>query len=213
MSKAAAAASTLPPDEKSLPAMTRPRPFAWLLLVTGIVGFAASWWLVIEKLDVLKDPHHTTICDINPWISCGEVMQTWQAELFGFPNMFIGVFAFPVIVATAMALFAGARFNRWYWLGLQTGVTLGFALVCWLWSQALYTIGILCPLCMAVWAMMIPMFVWVTARNIAHGVIPAPARLRRSVGDFAWPVVALLYLGVIASILFRFSNVFFPSTM
>jgi len=213
MSTAAGGSPTQLQDEKALPVMTRHRPFAWLLLVTGVVGFVASWWLVIEKLEVLQDKNHATICDINPWISCGQVMQTAQSSVFGFPNMFIGIVAFPVVITTAMALLSGARFARWYWLGLQTGVTLGFAFVCWLWSQALYVIGILCPFCMAVWAMMIPMFVWVTVRNIVHGVIPVPEKFRKSVADFAWPLVALLYIGVIASILIRFSGVFFGSTM
>ena len=75
-----------------------------------------------------------------------------------------------------MGILAGARFARWYWLGLQAGVTLGFAFVVWLWSQALYAIHILCPFCMVVWAAMIPLFVWVTVRNITHGVIRAARR-------------------------------------
>ena len=131
----------------------------------------------LEKLEVLKDPNHATVCDVNPWISCGQVMQTWQGSVFGFPNMFMGIVAFAVIITMAMGMLAGATFARWYWLGLQAGVTLGFAFVVWLWSQALYSIHILCPFCMVVWAAMIPLFVWVTVRNVTHGVIrylPAP---------------------------------------
>ena len=100
-------------------------------------------------------------------------MQTWQSSVFGFPNMFIGIVAFAVIITVGMALLSGATFARWYWLGLQAGVTLGFVFVVWLWSQALYDIHILCPFCMVVWAAMIPLFVWVTVRNVVHGVIPA----------------------------------------
>ncbi len=52
--------------------------------------------------------------------------------------MFIGIVAFAVIITTGMALLSGgATFARWYWAGLQAGVTLGgFAFVVWLWSQA-----------------------------------------------------------------------------
>ena len=156
--------------------MTRNRPLGWLLVITGVVGWLASGTLVLEKLEVLKDPNHTTVCDVNPWISCGQVMQTWQSSLFGFPNMFIGIVAFAIIITSGNGLLAGATFARWYWLGLQAGVTLGFAFVVWLWSQALYVIHILCPFCMVVWAAMIPLFVWVTIRNISAGVIPVPAR-------------------------------------
>lgn len=192
----------------SLPAMTRDRPFGWLLLITGVVGWLASAILVLEKLEVLKDPNHTTVCDVNPWISCGQVMQTPQSSAFGFPNMFIGIVAFAVIITTGMALLSGAKFARWYWLGLQTGVTLGFAFVVWLWFQALYEIRVLCPFCMVVWAAMIPLFVWVTVRNVVRGAIPAPPGVARLLGDSGWIITALLYVAVIASIFFAFIQVF-----
>ena len=194
--------------ERPLPPMTRDRPFAWLLLITGVVGWLASGALVLEKLEVLKDPSHVTVCDVNPWISCGQVMQTWQGSVFGFPNMFMGIVAFAVIITTAMGILAGATFARWYWLGLQAGVTLGFALVVWLWSQALYSIHILCPFCMVVWAAMIPLFVWVTVRNVTHGVIRLPAGATRILGDSGWIITALLYVAVIATIFFAFIQVF-----
>jgi uncharacterized membrane protein len=192
----------------SLPAMTRDRPFGWLLIITGIVGWLASGTLVLEKLAVLKDPNHTTVCDVNPWISCGQVMQTPQSSVFGFPNMFIGIVAFAVTITVGMALLSGAKFARWYWLGLQAGITLGFIFVVWLWSQALYVIHILCPFCMVVWASMIPLFVWVTVRNIVHGVIPVPAGVARILGDAGWIITALLYVAVIATIFFAFIQVF-----
>lgn len=193
---------------RAVPAMTRTRPFGWLLVITGVVGWLASGLLVLEKLEILKDPNHTTACDVNPWISCGQVMQTWQSSLFGFPNMFIGIVAFAVVITVGMALLAGATFARWYWIGLQVGVTLGFAFVVWLWSQALYVINILCPYCMVVWAAMIPLFVWVTIRNVAAGVIPVPARTARVLGDSGWIITALLYVTVIATIFFAFIQVF-----
>ena len=194
--------------DRPLPPMTRDRPFAWLLLITGVVGWLASGALVLEKLEVLKDPNYVTVCDVNPWISCGQVMQTWQSSLFGFPNMFIGIVAFAVVITTGMAMLAGATFARWYWLGLQAGVTLGFAFVIWLWSQALYSIHILCPFCMIVWAAMIPLFVWVTVRNVSHGVIRLPAGPTRVLADSGWIITALLYVAVIASIFFAFIQVF-----
>jgi uncharacterized membrane protein len=176
--------------QEALPAIVRDKPFGWLLLVTGIAGWLASGALVLEKLQVLQDPNHVTVCDVNPWISCGAVMKTWQSSLFGFPNMFIGIVAFAVIITTAVGLLSGARFSRGYWLGLQGGVTLGFVFVIWL------------------WAAMIPMFVWVTIRNITQGVIKAPAGLAKVLGDSGWIIVALLYVAVIATIFFAFLHVF-----
>jgi len=200
-----------PLHQDSLPATVRDRPFALLLLITGVIGWLASGALVLEKLEVLKDPNHVTVCDVNPFISCGAVMQTPQSSVFGFPNMFIGIVAFAVIITTAMGILAGAKFSRGYWLGLQAGVTLGFAFVVWLWSQALYVIHVLCPFCMVVWAAMIPLFVWVTIRNVTSGVIKAPPAVVKLLSGYGWIIVALLYVAVIATIFFSFIHLFVPS--
>lgn len=200
------------PQQNSLPSTLREKPFAWLLLITGVIGWLASGALVLEKLEVLKDPNYVTVCDVNPFVSCGAVMQTPQSSVFGFPNMFIGIVAFAVIITTAVGILAGAKYSRGYWLGLQAGVTLGFAFVVWLWSQALYVIHVLCPFCMVVWAAMIPLFVWVSIRNITTGVIKAPPALVKLLSGSGWIIVALLYIAVIATIFFSFIHLFVPST-
>ncbi|GAB4100231.1 vitamin K epoxide reductase family protein [Sinomonas halotolerans] len=209
----ASTGSGSPEPDLSLPGALRRIPFAWTLAALSVVGWLASGALVLEKIEKLKNPEHVTVCDVNPWVSCGEVMDTWQSSVFGFPNMFIGIVAFAITLTTAMGILAGARFGRWYWIGLQVGVTAGFAFVVWLWSQALYAIGILCPFCMVVWAAMIPMFVLTTVRNAVHGIIPVPPALARALRDWTWVIVAVLYLGVIASVFFRFIHMFVPSTM
>ena len=173
-----------------------------------MIGWVASAILVLERLQLYKDPGHVTSCDINPWVSCGQVMGTWQSELFGFPNPLIGIVAFAVVITTAMTILAGARLGRWYWAGLQVGVTLGAVFVIWLWSQALFAIYILCLYCMIVWAAMIPLFLLLTVRNLAHGVIPAPPRLVRFATEWAWTLVAIAYVAVAASVFFRFFSTF-----
>ena len=172
------------PAEASSPRFARPRPFAVLLLVTGIIGWVASAVLVAERLALFRDPEHVTSCDINPWVSCGKVMGSWQSELFGFPNPLIGIVAFAVIITTAMAVLAGAQLGRWYWIGLQVAVSLGTVFVIWLWSQALFSL------------------------YLVHGIIPAPAGLVRFTADWAWTLVALIYIAVAASVYLRFFPAF-----
>ncbi|MCT1602820.1 MULTISPECIES: vitamin K epoxide reductase family protein [Kocuria] len=197
-----------PAAETGLPGFARRRPFALVMLVSGVIGWIASGILVLERLQLYRDPNHVTSCDINPWVSCGQVMSTWQSELFGFPNPLIGIVAFAVVITTAMAALSGAQFGRWYWVGLQVGVIAGTVFVIWLWSQALFSIYILCLYCMIVWAAMIPLFILLTVRNLVHGVIPAPARLVHFASDWAWTLVAIAYVAVAASVFFRFFTVF-----
>ncbi|MDN4609307.1 vitamin K epoxide reductase family protein [Arthrobacter burdickii] len=207
-SEAGSAPHTLQDDVSAVPGFARRVPFGIMLVATGVIGWVAAGILILEKLELYRDPDHVTSCDINPWVSCGQVMETWQSELFGFPNPFIGLVGFTIIVTTGMALLAGARFDRWYWAGLQIGVTLGAVFATWLWSQALFDIYILCLYCMVVWAAMIPLFILTTVRTMVHGVIPAPAVLTRWLAEWVGPIIVLTYIAVAASVFFRFLHVF-----
>ena len=68
--------------------------------------------------------------------------------------------------------------------------------------------SLLCLYCMIVWAAMIPLFLLLTVRNLAHGVIPAPPRLVRFATEWAWTLVAIAYVAVAASVFFRFFSTF-----
>jgi uncharacterized membrane protein len=182
------------------------RPLAIGLLVGGLVGLVASAVLLIERIRLAEDSGYVPTCSINPVLSCGNVMESAQASLLGFPNPVIGVATFPVVVATGAALLAGARLARWYWAGLQAGVTAAMVLVAWLVFQSLYRIGALCPYCMVVWAVVIPLFWYVTARNAAAGVLGAPpgGRLASGLRDWVGPLVFGTFMLVVLLILERF---------
>nr|WP_232836013.1 vitamin K epoxide reductase family protein [Actinocorallia populi] len=153
----------------------------WLLLVAGSIGLLAAFTLAVEKIALLKDPAYVPGCSLNPVLSCGSVMSTGQAEAFGFPNPLLGIAAFAMVAAAGAALLAGTVTARWFWLALQTGVTFGVVFVHWLIYQSLYVIGALCPYCMIVWAVTIPLFWYVTLRNLHHGHLPGPRRAVQAV--------------------------------
>lgn len=185
---------------------TQERSLAIGLLVGGLIGLVASAVLLIERIRLAEDSDYVPTCSINPVLSCGNVMESAQAALLGFPNPIIGVAAFPVVVTTGAALLAGGRLARWYWVGLQAGVTAAFALVWWLVFQSLYRIGALCPYCMVVWAVVIPLFWYVTARNVAAGALGTDpgGRLADALRDWRGPLVFGTFLVVVLLILERF---------
>jgi uncharacterized membrane protein len=182
------------------------RPLAIGLLVGGLVGLVAAAVLLIERIRLAEDSGYVPTCSINPVLSCGNVMESAQASLLGFPNPVIGVAAFPVVIATGAALLAGARLARWYWAGLQVGVTVAMVFVGWLVFQSLYRIGALCPYCMVVWAVVIPLFWYVTARNAAAGVLGTHpgGRLATVLRDWRSPLVFGTFLLVVLLVLERF---------
>lgn len=148
-----------------------------LLLVAGLVGLAASFVLTVEKFLLLTNPFYVPSCTVNETVSCGPVMSSPQAELFGFPNPLLGIAGFAVVVATGAALLAGGRLAGWYWTGLQVGVSLAVVFVVWLISQSLFVIGALCPYCTAVWAVTITVSWYVTLQNVTSRRRPRPGGL------------------------------------
>lgn len=174
---------------------------ALVLLVGGLVGLAAAFDLTYERIASLADPDHVISCDFNPVLSCGTVMDTWQASAFGFPNPMIGLVAFPLVIFMGVLWLAKMELPRWIVLVFNLGTLAGLAFVSWLIFQSVYRIGVLCPWCMAVWAVVLPIFWFTTMRNLSTGAIPIAEDWRDAVDDvlrFHWIGLTLLYLAVIA---------------
>ena len=182
------------------------RQTAWILVVGGIIGIFASIELIIQKISVLSDPTFVPNCDINPVLSCGSVISTEQASLFGFPNPVLGVIGFTVVIMFGALLFAGVELPRSMWLGLNFGALAGMIFVIWLVSQSLYVIGALCPWCMVVWAITIPIFWQVTTDNLASNRLSLGKSLSEIIVTLKWILVAGSYLIIAGLIFIRWSD-------
>lgn len=176
----------------------------WLLIVGGAVGLLGSAMLVIERVRLLEDPGYTPSCSFNPVVTCGQVMESWQGSLFGFPNPVIGVAAFPVVITIGVVALAGGKLPRWFWLGLNAGALAGAVFITWLFTQSVYYIGALCPYCMVVWVATIPIFVYTTGYNLSEGHLKAPPALRRAVVDSRGLIVTVWYLIIAVLITIEF---------
>ncbi|MET9019741.1 vitamin K epoxide reductase family protein [Actinopolymorpha sp. NPDC004070] len=181
-----------------------PRLLPLLYVIGGAVGLAAAFVLMVEKVELLINPEYVPSCNLNPIISCGSVMKTGQAAAFGFPNPLLGVAGFAVVLTIGAALFAGATFRRWFWLGLQAGTVLGVIFVHWLMYQTLYRIGAVCPYCVVVWLVTIPTFLYTTLHNLDRGHLPVGDAGRKIAGVLtryhatiltAWIVMIVVLIG------------------
>jgi uncharacterized membrane protein len=104
------------------------------------------------------------------------------------------------VIGIGMALLAGARFGRAYWLGLNAGCLFGVGFCTWLQYQSLYEISALCLWCSLAWVATIFMFWYVTSHNVRHRVLPAPAWLRGFLEEFVW-VPPVLHTGVVGMLI------------
>ncbi|MFC8526637.1 vitamin K epoxide reductase family protein [Nocardia sp. NPDC057227] len=174
---------------------------AWILLLGGLLGWLAAVALTVERFKLFTDPGYTPSCSFNPVLSCGSVMTTDQAAVFGFPNPLIGVVGFSVVVTLGLLSVAGVSLPRWIWGGLWLGILLGLIFVGWLIFQSLYRINALCPYCMVVWAIITPLFAVVTEQ--LWGSSAGPLRI---LAEWRWTFVAVFYATVLVLVFLRFQD-------
>ena len=195
----------LKPDRTQL--IAAPVWFGRLLSIGGGIGLLAASVLLVEKIAVLEDPTYVPTCSINPILSCGSVMTSSQAEAFGFPNPILGVAGFSAVTVIGVATLAGAAMRMWFWIGLQAGATFGVMFIHWLAFQSIYRIGALCPYCLVVWAVTIPIFWYTTLWNLRTLGSGGPSLLRRA-ADAVWslhaPLLTAWFLAIAAAITIRF---------
>lgn len=124
---------------------------AGILIVFGSIGLLASFTLSLDAFEILRNPSTELSCNINAVLNCLEVMKTPQAEvLFGIPNSFFGMVAFPVLITIGVVMAVGARLPKWFKVCMQIGGLVGLAAAWWMFFDSLYVIGVLCPWCLSV---------------------------------------------------------------
>ncbi|MGI4893904.1 MAG: vitamin K epoxide reductase family protein [Janthinobacterium lividum] len=189
----------------ALPVSVRVRGL--LLTVGGILGFVAAFTLTVERFKLAQDPSYVPSCSINPLISCGKVMATDQAAVFGFPNPLLGIAAFAVSTTLGVLVLSRTALPRWVERGYLLGITLGLVFIGWLISQSLYSIHALCPYCMVVWAVVVPTWWTQVADGLDRGLLPVPQALEplaRAVIDFRVLFIVLTDVAVVAMVGVKF---------
>jgi uncharacterized membrane protein len=182
----------------------RPWAFAVFLIVTGALGWWGAFALTIDKFLLLENPNADLDCNFSLLVQCGANLNSWQGAVLGFPNPILGLAGFVAPIAVGVALLAGARFARWFWILFNVGVLGALGFVIWLIGQSIFMLGTLCPWCMLVWSVTIPMFWVLTLRNLAEGVFgERPRALGRALTSWVIPITVACYVVVALVAQFR----------
>lgn len=120
------------------------------MLAFGITGLIASFTLAVEEFHLLKNPDIILSCTFNLVLNCATVMKTWQASVFGFPNMYIGLMGFPLVIMIALLGLSQVKFPRWFLIGAEIGFVFWTLFAYWLFFNSVYVIQVLCPWCLVV---------------------------------------------------------------
>lgn len=174
------------------------------MLVFAIISLIAAWVLSYDAIVLAADPSAELACSLNSVFDCAAVGRTWQANVFGFPNAFLGLISEPVVMTIAVAALCGVRFPRWFMATANFFYLLGVIFAYWLLYQSTFVIGALCPWCLTVTLSTTFVFFSMTTWNVLEGNLYLDeqwsARARRWVRG-GWFVIALMaWLAVVVVI-------------
>lgn len=145
------------------PATMRPgRGLSILWIVFGVLGAFVSFLLYLEYIGQLTGKDAIISCAWGVIITCGPNLLSPAGNLLGFTNALIGIVMFGgPVYAGISALAAPGGMRAWYWRVFGVFVLAGFALVHMFAWRSVFEFGSLCPWCMVVWLVTIPLF-WTT---------------------------------------------------
>jgi uncharacterized membrane protein len=181
------------------------------MLVSATLSLIASLVLSYDAIKLAATPSGKLACDINAVISCGKVAKSWQSDLLGFPNSFIGLMLEPVIITVAIAGLSLVTFPRIFMRVAHIGYGLGLIFALWLLSQSLFVINALCPWCLLVTISTVTVFSTITRIAIFENVWSfSPERHEKLVEflDRGWGrvIYTVTYAVLILAIYFKYGQ-------
>ena len=189
----------------------------WLfgtMLTFGITGLIASFTLAVEEFALLKDPNTVLSCSFNLVLNCATVMKTWQASVFGFPNMFIGLMGFPMVIMIALLGLSKVKFPRWFLIGAEIGYVVFTLFAYWLFFSSVYVIQVLCPWCLVVTFSMTMLTATITHYNLQQNTFGFKKSTQKAIEQFLAQdydklVVAAWIVFLIALVFAKFGDALF----
>ena len=174
------------------------------MLLFAVISLVASFVLSYDAIKLAENPDQSLACDVAVWLSCSKVGLSWQAQVFGFPNAFLGMISEPVVMTIAVASLCKVRFPKWFMFTANVVYLLGVIFAYWLLYQSTFVIGALCPWCILVTISTTFVFWSMTRWNILEANLflpPAAQAKARAFVDGGWMTIALMSWLVLVGLL------------
>lgn len=175
-----------------------PLPYALLALICSLVGVGSSIGLLLSERTLLSNPNGPLSCDINPLVGCSDFLTSeYNTAFFSVPNAVWGLAFFSAIAALSVAWLAGARFSTWLWRLICVGMLGASAWLVWFWHVSFFVKGSMCPFCLVIWCVTIPLVIHTWIRAAQGGHLPCTPQIRGVLVRWRWVFVIAVYVYVI----------------
>lgn len=183
-----------------------------ILTIGALVGLIASFWQVVERIHMLKDPLAALSCNLNPVVDCGGVLSHRLAALFGFPNALIGIVMFSILFVFGLAMLAKVEAKQWFWKVFAVVSLVLILFSVWFFGTSLYVIGKVCIFCIFIWTVSVPIFVygldWLADKKLLPKSVQNSGALT-FVRKYSTETVVGVYATGILLYLYRFRDFYF----
>lgn len=153
------------------PTVTPPRGLAVFWIVAAVLGGAVSFLLYLEYIGQLSGGTPLVSCDVSPLVTCGPNLLSPGGNLLGFTNSLIGITLFFGPGYAAVSSYAApGGLRAWFWRTYTLGTAAAFGLVHFFAWRSVFEYGSLCPWCMIVWLVTIPLFWFTLGWSLQAGV-------------------------------------------
>jgi uncharacterized membrane protein len=202
-------------DELLVPEIAAHQRTYLAMLISSVLSLAASLVLSVDSITLAKNSTSKLFCDINAVVSCGKVASSWQSNLLGFPNSFLGLICEPVVITLAVAGLGRTRFPKWF---LKTALAIyfiGLSFALWLLSQSFFVIKAFCPWCLVVTISTVTVFSTMLRVNLLENTFNFSQERYYQVADFLnkgrdYVVVTAIYAVIILAIIIKYGKYFLP---
>ena len=185
-----------------------------VMAIAAALGLLASFILSVEAIELAKNANAVLPCDINAALSCGTVGKHPTASVLGFPNAFLGMISFSVLLTVAVAGLMGAKLPKMFMYLAWAGGILGFVAATWMFLVSYLVIGTLCPWCLITDIAVLGVL-WALMRyNVLENNLYAPKKLQKTLVNAVknnydtFVFVAVGFIAVLA-IVIKFGNELF----
>lgn len=185
-----------------------------LLFIGSAVGLLASFVLSVDAITIAKESNAVLSCSINAVLNCAAVAAHPTASLLGFPNPFIGMMTFPVMITIAVAGLSGVKFPRWFMVLAAIGAFGGFIFSLWMFYTSYSVIQVLCPWCLTLDASMLLIMFALARYTIYENTLRLPEHFHKKIETFSRKnydtlILVLLFMAAILLIITKFGDALF----
>lgn len=185
--------------------------YAWVLSVGGLIGLTAMTWQASERIHMLKNPGVSLNCNLNPIVDCGSVLGNKLSAVLGFPNAFLGMIFFAILVSSGLMLLSGSTFKGWYRYFVMFVATILMTFSVWFFGVSLYILGKICLFCVVGWIVSVPIF-WYSLLHFLQSITLKNSTLKRIsqyLTSHHIDIVVVTYVVMVLIFLLRFRTYYF----